>query len=550
MIQGDSPVKRDALSVFEGTSAKTTPQSHIIDRRPPTAADDMGELTFTRPKLANDEVRLGRTVVEANGYAIDDQPVVIVQNFLPSLRKKGGFPIQIDSEPDDNKSTNHLAVPCLGDNEVALTTTLPPGLAQYYVERGLIKSTEQVVSFNGDLATKGTIGFPHFDPVTLALKERPDLGKGYFVSAFTSEYIREQAIELGLRPVQQSDSYLTNDKVGFGSFASIYDYSVCPRVALRKPSDIELAVERFKDTPVWVKYSHAFGGDLLMKVEAPATSEKLHEAVQRMYRSVQQAAKVNDYSGVTIDTLWPHDSVLPACGGITIEQDARHLDGFRTAGKVLCTGSNLMQLNSDGTAHVRGYFEQIVGPAGDFWGSCAFDPLKKFGPSMKAELDRQFHAIARYAREQLDLYGLVGVDFMIIQRPDGKIRPVMIELNGRPPISACSHIVGTEKLKAPFWVSRYMWTPNNLHSAADFEAVVTVNGKNYARTSPDEGAVIPMYLASVTHKDAAGNPSVVIAKNWAQILVAGRDKEHCEEIFRVLQTEKGIHFTRPNSGSW
>ncbi len=169
---------------------------------------------------------------------------------------------------------------------------------------------------------------------------------------------------------------------------------------------------------------------------------------------------------------------------------------------------------------------------------------------MKAEIDRQFQAVARYACEQLNLYGLVGVDFMIIEGSDGKVRPVMIELNGRPPISACSHIVGTEKLKAPFWISRYMWTPDNLYSAADFERFVTINDTNYARTSPDEGVVIPMYLASVTHKDEAGNSSVVVPKNWAQVLVAGRDKEHCEEIFHLLQTGTGIHFTRPNSGSW
>lgn len=562
MIQGDSRGAQEPAVPLEDASSGHTPlgtSTPIVKRSPIQGRDAsrrtdseirLDQVSFCGPKFQRPSVQLGESVVRANGFEVNSKPIVVVQNFLPSLRSRGGFPIQIDSEPDDNKSTNHLAVPCLGDNEIALTTTLPPGLVQYYVERGLIRSSEQVVSFNGDLGTKRGVGFPHFDPVTLAQKERRDLGSGYFASAFTSDYIREQATDLGLHPVQQSDSYLTNDKVGFGTFASLYGYSCCPRVALRSVSDIDLAVETFGHAPVWVKYSHAFGGDLLMRVDAPVTSEKLLIAIQRMYRSVRHATEVNDYSGASIEHLWPSDSLLPKCGGITIDLDARYIDGFSTPGKVLAVGSNLMQINSDHTAHVEGYFEQIIGPAGDFWGSCALDPAKKFGPFMKAELDRQFNAIAQYASEQLKLFGIVGVDFMIIERPDGKIRPVMIELNGRPPMSACSHIVGTEKLKAPFWISRYMWAPHDIHSAADFEEAVTVDGTNYARTSPDEGTVVPMYLASVTHEDRQGKPSVVIAKNWAQILVAGKSRKHCEEIFHRLHTMKGIHFIRPNSGSW
>lgn len=496
------------------------------------------------------QVRLGGSVVEANGYELNDLSVVVVQNFLPSLRSKGGLPLQIDPGPDDNKSTNHLAVPCLASNERALTTTLPPRLDEYYVEVGLIDSKDQVISVNGELGPRRFIGFPHFDPVSLAIKQRLELEPSYFTSAFTSDYIRGQARDLGLRPVQQSDSYLTNDKIGFAAHASAYGYSCCPHVALKTAEDIDTAAQLFQGKPVWIKYSHAFGGDLLMKVESPLSAQKLCTAVGRMYRSVSQAAQVNDYGGATIDTLWPFDSLLPRCGGISVELDARYIDGFQTPGRVLCTGSNLMEIRSDGASRVRGYFEQIIGPTGDFWGSCAFDPLEKFGPFMKEELDRQFMAIARYAAEQLNLFGLVGVDFMVVERPDGEIRPVMIELNGRPPISACSHIVGSEKLQAPFWVSRYMWAPSNLESAADFEQVVTVNGKNRARTDVNDGVVVPMYLASVSHRDPTGKSSVVISKNWAQVLVAGEDKKHCEEIFSELQRDQGVSFTRPNSGAW
>ncbi len=501
-----------------------------------------------RPSFSLGEIRLGDTVVRANGHLPNDKPIVVVQNFLPSLRESGGFPIQIDAVPDDNKSTNHLAVPCLGDNEVALTTTLAEGLVDYYVERGLIASAGQVVSFNGRLNRLRSMGFPHFDPVSLALQDRAPLGGGYFVSAFTSPYIREQARQLGLAPVQVSDSFETNDKIGFGAFAERYGYSCCPRVALNSPNDIDVAVTRFRDTPAWVKFSHAFGGDLLAKVEAPVTARKIVEVIDRMFRAVETATRVNSYGGHNLESIWPMGELLPRCGGIVVEQDARHIGGFITPGRVLSTGSNLMQVNHDGTSSVRGYFEQIIGPAGDFWGSCAFDPIERFGACVKADLDRQFRAIARYCREQLRLFGLVGVDFMIVERPDGEVRAVMIELNGRPPISACSHIVGTEKLKAPFWVSRYMLAPNNLESVHDFEETVTVGGRNLARSSPAEGAVVPMYLASVAHQHEDGRSEVLIKKNWGQILVAGESREHCAEIFRALEQDKGVRFTSP--GGW
>jgi hypothetical protein len=266
-----------------------------------------------------------------------------------------------------------------------------------------------------------------------------------------------------------------------------------------------------------------------------------------MKSSIREAATVNDYQGVTSDDLWPQGAHLPQCGGILIEQDACHLDPKRP-GKVLSTGSNLMLIHKGGQTDIKGYFQQIIGPAGDFWGSSALDIEQTFGREIKQQLDRQCRAIGRYCDEQLGLNGLVGVDFMIIQAHDGTVSPVMIELNGRPPISACSHIVGTEKLRAPFWISRYMWAPQPLEDAQQFEECVTIDGKNFARTDPTEGSVIPMYLASVTHRHDNGREEIVTKKNWGQILVAGQSQEHCMEIFDKLSS-RGVSFTRPNSNS-
>jgi hypothetical protein len=93
-----------------------------------------------------------------------------------------------------------------------------------------------------------------------------------------------------------------------------------------------------------------------------------------------------------------------------------------------------------------------------------------------------------------------------------------------------------------------MWAPQPLEDAQQFEECVTIDGKNFARTDPTEGSVIPMYLASVTHRHDNGREEIVTKKNWGQILVAGQSQEHCMEIFEKLSS-RGVSFTRPNSNS-
>lgn len=492
------------------------------------------------------DVSLGGTVVEANGYQKDDRPIVVTQNFLPSLQHRGGLPVQIDADPDDNKSTNHIAVPCLRTGEIALTTTLADGLEQYYRDYGLLEKDARLITFNGRVNAGRSTGFPHFDPLSLAVENKCQFDRGYFVSTFTSPFIREQAVGMGLLPVQTSDSSQTNDKIAFGESAARYGYSVCPRVVLRGESDIMKAAREFADSPVWVKFSHAFGGDLLFKVEKPVSEEKIARAIGQIHKSVKQSMLVNQYDGATLEDVWPSHDLLPKFGGICVEQDARYIGSSCVPGEVVVNGSNLMQVNHDGSCVIHGYFRQIVSPAGEFLGSCSFDPLQQFGVTIANELDSQFRGIARYCHEELNLHGLVGVDFMLIEGPDSRLSTVMIELNGRPPISACSHIIGTEKLGAQFWVSKYVWAPQPLTSARDFEQL-TFDGQNFlSRTSPTEGVIVPMYIASVFNRLSNGCTEVIIPKRWGQVLVAGESLEHCQELFKVLE-RNGVSFTKPDS---
>jgi hypothetical protein len=551
LLRGGSPAPSLKPAPQIPAEAVTTTESQVpLEKREAgefprgySCSLDEVSATFSKALRANfSEVSIGGTVVQANGYDCGDTPIVVVQNFIPSLREPGGMPIQINPGPHADKSLNHLSVPSLADNEIALTTPLPLGMLEYYEERGLLASRDRVISVPVDDSSVAHHGFPHFDPLSLAVSRRLELGGVFFVSAFTSRFIRSQAEQLGLKPVQMSDSFITNDKVGFGMWSEYYGYSACPRIVVTSANDVERAASRFRNSPVWVKFSHAFGGDLLFKCEAPLNSSQILGCIERMYKAVGLASKVNQYGGMSMDELWAPGDIAPRCGGIVIEQDARYMRSQSSPGKVLCTGSNLMEVHSDGSCRVKGYFEQIIGAAGEFLGSAAFDPLERFGPCMKAELDRQFGAIGRYCDERLQLQGIVGIDFMIIEDSNGEIRPVMIELNGRPPVSAFSHIVGTQKLSAPYWVSRCVSGPSTLESAGDFERLVTVGSTNYARTDWKTGAVIPMCLATVSNHGDNGSTSVLSPSPRAQVLVAGESQAHCDEIFKLLERHKGVRF--------
>jgi hypothetical protein len=498
---------------------------------------------------------LGRSVLAAHGINLKNEPVVVVQNFIPGMTTDQRFgdrpvPVQVDPLPNDNKSTNHLAVPSLQDGEIAITTTLAPGLEEYYRTRGLIPDTAKIISFDGEAgASYARTGYPHFDPLSLAERQGYRFDGEYFVSAFTSEAMREQAMRLGLRPIQMSDSSLTNDKVDFNLKSSQYGYRCSPATIIRNEDDIRTALDANRGAPVWIKFSRSFGGDLLQQAAAGATVDDIKQQLCKMRRSFELAASSNDYGRITTEDLWPESSLVPAYGGVLIERDARYLDRTGVQGDVLVNGSNLMQVTADGQCVVKAMFRQLVGKNGDFLGSTSFDPVAELGSAVSEELHRQFQLIGEYCREELKLYGLVGVDFMVVEGADGRIRVVMIELNGRPPLSACSYIMGSEKLRAPFWMNKAVWAPNAIASAADFEALTFDGTKYLSRTSVEEGAIIPMYIASVFRTSRSGIKELVIPKTWMQVLVAGEDQAHCESLLAVL-ARNGVKFSPPKEGEW
>ncbi len=488
-------------------------------------------------------ISLGNSVAICHGASSNDATIVVTQNFLPPLRDKGGLHVQVDGDCTESFPLNFLAIPCAGSGEVPLTLTPQPGLLEYFHDIELIAPDQETLHVSPGANSRTT--YPSHDPLSLVSSSHSfpsHLRGASFVSAFTSNFVRAQAEALGLNTPQTSDSFQTNDKRAFREAASRFGFSVAAGLELHSWNDVQVACSTFQDTPVWMKFSHAFGGsNLLTRIESPLTAEKLISA-RDMIRGTAQKAATKSQAGLSVmNRVWPDSSFGPSEYALVLEQDLGML------GEIVAIGSNLMTIANDGSHKTQAHFRQMISPTGEFLGSMIFSPKNELGTEIAAELEIQFGRIARYASEELSLFGIVGVDFMIIKsHEDDKLRAVMIELNGRPPISACSYIVGTQKLQAPAWISQYMWSPRPLNTVEDFEDLVNVGGANYSRgSSVDSGIVVPMHLSSLFRENSKGDLSLKVESNWAQVLIAGSSPEHCAQIQEALKRNSGVSFVEP-----
>jgi hypothetical protein len=133
---------------------------------------------------------------------------------------------------------------------------------------------------------------------------------------------------------------------------------------------------------------------------------------------------------------------------------------------------------------------------------------------------------------------------MLVERADGSLEPRIIELNGRPPVSA-SAVMAAEKLHAPAWINCNVWAPTSLNTTAEFEELMTLGDINYARTSPQEGLVFPLAYRALYSLEENGEKKLFHESKSARILICGDSMEQCEALLHRLVTEKGIKLQPP-----
>lgn len=460
---------------------------------------------------------LGAIVVEDHPLQLNSETTpLVVANFVN--------PWNLLPDPYGDKYLSGLAIISAGKNETALTFQLLPGFENYLREIGVIDPTTTIIqaSHNGGRR----YGFPHGDPLhrlhqevgdSTSLRD-PKTGNEYvLVPTLTHGKVAEQARKLGVHTLDQPDADVTNNKAILRDEASRYGIPLLPGIVVRDGDRIGRIVKRYKDSQhgIWLKFPTGSGGDLVQPVER-ISRRNIRRGIKKVRDTVYEAIKQGDF-GIEGKSFWPRHKIAPREFPLVIEEHAKNL------GEVLIIGSNHFSTLPQGE-EIYGYFKQITGPTGDFIGSERFEPEGE----MRMQLDEVTRRVAQYNRDK-GFFGVGGIDYFVIQRPDGKMQTFVLESNARPIISTYPYIVG-ERLGINEWTNTNVTLDRPIRSFEDFVESV---GPDLLYQKGATSGIVPMAFRTVIDINEG-----VIDSPHCKLVILGSE-ERRKEIMQRLEA-KGI----------
>jgi hypothetical protein len=434
---------------------------------------------------------------------------------------------------------SRLSEAVLGPNENALTIPCIPGHENYLRELGMLSTSNKLIELPYNPPSRKDVGYPHAEIFSLASKRGlADYSGSCVVSWFPSPAVRASAEHLGCFTPQDSNAYFTNNKVYLRQEAERFGIRMCDGLVVAGEGDAAKAAKQFAGASrVWIKNDIGSGGDGVIALEAPITEERLRECIARQYRLAEEAFTINKFTDYSLEQYWgSKNPESPPVGTprIVVEADVS------AHGTAIANCSNLMLIRKDGSYSVERYFRQRVSSEGAYQGS---QPYLELDSKTRAELDFAMKPLADFCAAHR-LFGIVGVDFMLVRTPEGALEARIIELNGRPPVSA-SAVMAAEKLGAPAWINCNIWGPHELNSIEDFERMMTLGGTNHARASLKEGLIFPLAFRALYSMNERGERALFHPSCSARVLICGESMEGCEELLQRLQREKGVTLQPP-----
>lgn len=484
-------------------------------------------LNVPRPSTEPLPMGLGESTIAGHGYPVEGRRIVVTHNYTSAERLDDGIlgPYHVAPMPYLDFPMSAYPVVAATASEDVLCLTLSPGFEAYHRAIGLLSPHSRIYQVDPQVAggvPEVPLGFPYTDPVSCAIGKLHLPDNPLVVASFPGNYVAEQFAAMGGELVQRSSPSACNDKGRFRAAAERYGYLVAPGRELRKESDLLDVVAQFRDAQkVWVKLAHGAGGDFVRPVKGPVTVGRLLEVVDSFRQSVDAAFEQGAFSPGARAWYWPHDSFAPAHSTMFVEQDLNEL------GTVVLSGSCVMRVAADGRIDIPAYFGQTTGPLGDFRESC---PVQ-LPPELREYLDGEVRKVGTFAREELGLYGTMGADLIVVQRPDGALRAYFVELNGRPPNSGIALIVA-EKLGARYWANLELHTTNPADTMEQVERLLTIDGYNYARGDLERGMVVPTLLKSMF--DSEGNLLRSADGSFRVLIASNQSQDHCRAIVEKL----------------
>lgn len=461
-----------------------------------------------------------------------DQPVVVYHNYTAAMTHEGvTIPFHVAPTPQLDYPMSYLAVTSAKPHEHVVALTLQPGMKEYFLEVGILSPTTVIHEVNPTISPQGVVGYPFTDALSQAVHANLPLPSGgYFVSTFPSNLVKEQATALGLVPLQESSPSLTNNKALMRSASEVFGFEMAPGVELQGAHDIDEAVTFFEGcSKVWMKLAHGAGGDMVIPIAGPLTAEKIQEARDSLYVSVSRAFQQGEFSKEAQEHFWSQDNFAPTLSTIILEKD------IGTLGEIVGNFSNSMLVKSDGSFEVLAYYSQIIGQKGEFLGSSPAPLSQEIQTALLPEMGK----VAKFCAE-LKMFGFMGVDFFLVRDPSGAIKPVFIEMNGRPSSSLNTHLVAT-KIGAPFWINIDLRSEKEINTYADFAGHFDAATRFYPRSTLEEGMVIPLSLSSM-HTKTDGEYTLVRPDKKVRVMIASNQSlEHCLSILASL-SERGFKY--------
>jgi hypothetical protein len=430
------------------------------------------------------------------------------------------IPIQIAPWPATDFYQAYYAQILGAANDTILSLISQPGMQSYHRRLGLIDPTTRIVELN----PRGQrLGFPFTDPLMLARDYGVDLQGKVFISTLPTPLTEKIAKAINGKPIQKVDSVVANDKGHFQQAASRFGFPVFESMEILGVRQLAQVEKRWGSSPhgVVVRLSRGAGGDTA--IFCPGTEEGITLALKTLRERCVDAFSAAQYHDGALEQFWPESSVVPRGGQVSI---SRHAKDY---GEILLNGSLSMVVDQGGMYRVGSFYRQVTSDTGSFLGSA----LLNIDEDVRAQISKSLEGVCSYC-QSMNLFGLVGVDFMLVKGQDGHTRLFFYEVNGRPSSSAMAELV-----------SKKLGATNFLQGVVKAEAPITTFEEARARIDAigtdllggtASGAQLIILALSSRWQEFHGRRFLTHPSESFKVMAIGPTEAACAEIFSRLQS--------------
>jgi hypothetical protein len=488
---------------------------------------------FNDTQWRSAQLSLGKTQLELMGIREVTEPKsdgrrILISNSFIAGCYQGTEVVAVLPNPDGDIYLGSMSIQTLTPDECALVLPLVDGLGQYYAHRGIIADVNQIIEVNPAALGEYVSGYPDNDPLAaLCHNGRCNrinelLGESMvYIAPFPSMESQLHAKVLGFHHPQPGYAAQVNNKALFRELGRKYGIPIPDGCAIITDADIKIALDILGTSKSgWMKLDRGSGGDLVVKLEAPVTTNTIVVAIRKLRNSFEKALVHNRWNHAVVEEYWPVDSLLPIAGVITIEEDIRPAD----------VDAGCLLMNSyDGSFYVPSCFAKLMTAQGRYIGGSSYYPPQ---PVMDLLIE-YLHRIREMLATEFGLFGFVGVDFVVGHNDDGSPRITFYELNGRTPISGISYLLA-RKLGYRYWNNVNLIFPILIESYSDIERVI-----GDLVSSPPLNRIIPQALRTTCRIERGGERRVLVPSTRAKFFIGGDSPEECTEMLQLLM-DRGI----------